>query len=121
MTLAHRFISSEPTICPICRRQAIWCGYGPYDSTRSIMWSCGDLGCTNILRKFYHMSDQRLTGYEDACIREAGDQAGQFLDSIGKTDLAQLSAEEWMHFLRIFLEQFGETMKRKITEGEAPF
>jgi hypothetical protein len=36
---------------------------------------------------------------DTAAVLKAGDVAGQYLDEIGKTDLATLSAQEWQDFL----------------------
>lgn len=38
---------------------------------------------------------------ESAAAIEAGRQAGQYLESIGKTDLAALSKEEWKTFCEV--------------------
>lgn len=41
------------------------------------------------------------TAYEDAALEHAGDCAGEYLDSIGKTDLATLTQEEWQQLIRV--------------------
>lgn len=41
------------------------------------------------------MSAEQFDEYELGAMLEAGRSAGGYLDEIGKTDLAVLSAEEW--------------------------
>lgn len=40
---------------------------------------------------------------DDACVRAGGDRAGAYLDSIGKTDLAQLNPAQWHKFCQILV------------------
>ena len=65
-----------------------------------------------------------LTQYEEAAIKEAGFQAGDYIQSVGKTDLALYSESEWLAFLRvIYLGATGEVRKRTslITDDDIPF
>lgn len=39
------------------------------------------------------------TPNEEAAIAHGGDMAGEYLDSLGKTDLATLTREEWLTLL----------------------
>lgn len=55
------------------------------------------------------------TEQEKAAVEHAGQMAGEYLDSIRKTDLAKLSHEEWDTFCRVmcgaFIEKVSETSK----------
>jgi hypothetical protein len=70
------------------------------------------------------------TPNEIAAMRHAGHMAGEYLDSIAKTDLATLSIEEWHSFIECvvtgYCEHFADLIARDakrraaITEG-VPF
>ena len=50
------------------------------------------------------------TDAEIAAIRSASEPAGQYLESIGKTDLAKLEFDEWMTFLECVCTAFQNEM-----------
>ncbi|MES2783577.1 MAG: DUF6511 domain-containing protein, partial [Pseudomonadota bacterium] len=47
-----------------------------------------------------------LTDTENKAVMATGDLAGQYLDKLGKTDLATMSYEEWMDFIADTCENF---------------
>jgi hypothetical protein len=51
------------------------------------------------------------TPNEQAAIDAAGAQAGSYLDSIGKTDLAKLTADEWRTFCTAMVGGYVETLQ----------
>ena len=60
-----------------------------------------------------------LPHYEVLAIDAAGVQAGAYLDTIGKTDLAAFSPEEWRQLIAlIFLTATAEL--RTLVEKDAP-
>ncbi len=102
------------------------CGYGPYgaacwlcqridDGTGfpgngrdETVWSCKDHHDGALYKKARNMSRQEFEGVERTALIEAGKDAGAYLDSIGKTDLAQLEKYEWAEFLKIVVRRFGD-------------
>jgi hypothetical protein len=62
---------------------------------RNIIWLCDHKQCHAVARRFFAMSAEQFDEYELGAMLEAGRSAGGYLDEIGKTDLALLSAEEW--------------------------
>ncbi len=48
--------------------------------------------------------------YEETALDYASEQGGEYLESIGKTDLAALEPEEWQQFIKIV--GFAFLMKR---------
>ena len=58
---------------------------------RNVIWLCDHKQCHAVARMFFAISAEQFDEYE----LEAGRSAGGYLDEIGKTDLALLSAEEW--------------------------
>jgi hypothetical protein len=53
----------------------------------------------------------KTTETEEIAIQAGGEKAGAFLDSIGKTDLAELTEGEWSTFLAEFLDGYSDRMR----------
>lgn len=64
------------------------------------------------------MSDKEFHGDEKLAIAAASKVAGQYLDQIGKTDLATLTYDEFIEFFERFE---AERQKVLISIMEAPF
>lgn len=64
------------------------------------------------------MNDVSETELE--ALRVGGERAGAYLDSINKTDLADLTAEEWDEFLSLILCGYSERI-RELTSEAPPF
>lgn len=59
--------------------------------------------------------------YELIARRDAGSAAGAYLDEIGKSDLADLTEEQWLKFLAKVISGFGDSLRTQIAELRAPF
>ena len=66
------------------------------------------------------MARRTIDEYEGRALEDGGNAGGEYLDSIGKTDLAQLKPEEWSTFLGCILQGYAESM-REIVLKEVPF
>lgn len=60
--------------------------------------------------------------HEIAAIAAAGPLAGEYLESIGKTDLATLSEAEWLTFLEVVVTAYQDALVRALeaSRGHAP-
>lgn len=58
-----------------------------------------------------------FTQTEEAAIEVGGQAAGQYLDKVGKTDLADLTKQEWFDFLCAFLAGYSEHMRAEVREA----
>lgn len=67
------------------------------------------------------MPTETLDAFENAAALEAGTRAGEYLDEIGKTDLASLDRDEWLTFLKRIVVGYEQALRRKILNGEPPF
>lgn len=108
----------HPASCIVCGRRPEGYGYTP-TARHAIAWACTDH--LPEARMAYHMPRTKLDAFEQVALRDAGDMAGAYLDSIGETDLAKLSEEQWLIFRKTMLEEFGESMRRQIDKDGAPF
>jgi hypothetical protein len=115
-----RFATKQPTVCAVCRRRAMWLGYAP-NHRGPYIWLCDDNGCHAAAKRVYAMPNPILDAYEIGAALEAGADAGAYLEELGKTDLAQLTGDEWREFLHRLYVGFEQVMRRKILGGEPPF
>lgn len=111
---------AEPVVCGVCRRRATGLGQSPRQGA-PVLWLCSNLECQSVSRKVYSMSERLLDAYEVQARAEAGQHAGEYLDTIGKTKLDDLSPEEWFTFLDKVLFGFEHSLRRRFVEGAAPF
>lgn len=58
---------------------------------------------------------------EYEAVEAAGDEVGEFLEGIGKTDLATLTREEWLDFVAHAYECVCTRVRAKWEAGEVPF
>lgn len=108
-------------ICFCCLRQDD--GVGVYSSGYKmrvdVAWSC--LKHVPLGRKAFAMSAQDFNRVETKATKEAGKRAGQYLNSLGVTDLAKLTVEEYAEFCRAMIIGFGDAMEQLLASDEAPF
>lgn len=111
-------------VCCSCARPAIGIGYAPNRSRTvgvdQIAWCCDDPECIAIARDSYEMKQLEFSRIDQLAAGDAGEKGGAYLDSIGKTDLAQLSEEEWQQFLLHVVGGYREALKGRL-RNEAPF
>jgi hypothetical protein len=71
------------------------------------------------LRKGQVMTD--LSDWEEKAIDHASDMAGEYLESLGKTDLATMTHEEWRALIAgVYLNATGKIQEFSAS-GDVPF
>lgn len=106
---------NDPADCHFCKRYAIGLGAGsPGGSPR---WVCID--CVPHIREIRAV--RNFEPYELIALEEAGSKAGELLDGIGKTDLADLTEQQWRDFLKTVIHGFGASLREQVATGSAPF
>jgi hypothetical protein len=58
--------------------------------------------------------------HEIAAIAAASPMAGEYLDSIGKTDLAVLTEAEWLTLLEVIITAYQDELVRRLDQGRYP-
>ena len=94
-------------------------GYSLFRRRDHIVWTCNTH--ISLAKTVYNMNKNKLSNTELECLLVAGDSGGQYLDQIGKTDLAKLGPEEWQLFLTTILTAYGEAMSVAVGADKAPF
>lgn len=60
--------------------------------------------------------------HEIEAMLAASAPAGEYLESIGQTDLAQLDENQWMTFIEVVCTNYVDKLRSlKAADGEAPF
>lgn len=54
------------------------------------------------------------TETEIAAMRYASDMAGEYLESLEKTDLATMTEDEWMNLMEVIITGFSDSMARAV-------
>jgi len=103
----------EEAICAVCARRATGWGYGDYSRFNKppILWLCDDLTCIDIAKATYEMKQDEFTRMESLAAGKGGEEAGAFLEQIGKTDLAKLTKAEWFEFCRRMIVGYRKALK----------
>jgi hypothetical protein len=58
--------------------------------------------------------------HETAAIAAASPVAGEYLDSIGKTDLATLTEAEWLTLLEVIVTAYQDELARRLDRARNP-
>jgi hypothetical protein len=71
--------------------------------------------CMNVLCRRRGVADP--DEHETAAIAAASPMAGEYLESIGKTDLAMLSEAEWLTLLEVVVTAYQDELARRLDAG----
>lgn len=114
------FRDKEPICCAVCKRESTGIGYSP-SMKAPIAWLCDD--CVALGKTVYSMTIKDFNQHEACSLSDAGDKAGEYLEGIGKSDLASLTREEWVTFLKTVLFGFEDAMRSRLksaAQGSKP-
>jgi hypothetical protein len=104
----------EPAECTICKRAAVGLGVG---DARDPRWLCAE--CVLLAGDIREV--RRLNVYEIAAIHEAGDVGGQYLETLNQFDLSELQPAQYQEFCKRVILGFGDSIRKQIRSGRAPF
>jgi len=98
-------------ICAVCAREGRGFGFDP-----SLIGLKGPVLCAcsmNCLRLIAKRRGAMIdpTPNEKAAFRHGGNMGGEILDSLGKTDLAQLSEAEWLSFVEAIITGYCDALR----------
>lgn len=108
-------------LCCVCRRPAVGLAVTAKGRRNSPLgWVCDDAECIQIAKDSFDMRQLDFNRLDELATQEGGNEAGQYLDAIGKTDLAQLTEQQWQEFCRKMVGGYRLALKTKLKD-EAPF
>jgi Family of unknown function (DUF6511) len=114
-------------ICPVCRREARWWAWFDTrfgisdprrDRSRRRLCSCR---CQDICHRRHGMVDP--TEHEVAAMRAASPVAGEYIESLGKTDLAAFAEDEWLTLIEVIVTAYTDALRDRADQQgkvEAP-
>ncbi len=106
-------------VCGCCGRAATGFGYAP-KTGQPIIWVCDDPQCLQIAKDSYSMQQDKFSRIESLATGKGGEEGGQFLDDLGKTDLATLNEGEWFEFCRRIVAGYRKALIADL-RNEVPF
>jgi hypothetical protein len=106
-------------LCGCCGRTATGFGYAPRTG-QTILWVCDDPACLQLAKDSYSMKQEIFTRLESLAAGKGGEEGGAYLDTIGKTDLATLTTDEWFELNRRIVAGYRKGLVELI-KNEAPF
>lgn len=106
-------------ICACCARDSAGFGYTPKHGQPALI-VCDDPQCLQIARETYHMKQDTFTRIERLAVEKGGEEAGEFLDAIGRTDLSTMTSDEWGEFCRRLVAGYRNALISGL-KNEAPF
>lgn len=106
--------NSQPTICHVCGRQAIGIGISTKHETH---WLCAE--CSLIADRVRDC--RRLNAYELKARAGGLKAAGELLERIGKTDLADFDEAEALMLCGAIWQGCGDGLRKLLVNGDSPF
>ena len=104
-------------LCPCCRvRQTVSIRYHP-KSGMPYIWLCENIKCMEAKERIYAMSDRDYEENVEKALWIGGQAGGAYLDKIGKTDLATLTNEEYLIYLKTILRHMEEEMLKNVEKS----
>ena len=117
-----RSAPNKPKLCAVCRRFARGFGYAPAlgcisDIDSPVLAFCS-ITCMDLAAKEKGMIDPNR--FEQAALHYASLQAGQYIESIQKTDLQHYSFEEWCTLIDVIVTGFTDGLRNEQHAASQP-
>ncbi len=77
--------------------------------------------CLDFLVRSKGENPVNLAPIEAEAIMAASEAIGTHLEKLGKTDMATMTAEEWLDFLAAAYSSIGDQVRERLASGEVPF
>lgn len=106
-------------VCAVCARPGTGHGYAPSDR-HPIAWLCDDPACVQIAKDTYSMRQEKFARVDSLAAGQGGEAMGAYLDEIGKSDLAELTEEQWFEACRRMIAGYRVALTTTLS-GESPF
>ena len=101
--------------CPICGRAG---GWATVNIPNQQLGQVCSATCASIFIRA--KGDIHMQQFEKDAVLKGGDMGGQYLDQIGKTDLATLTAEQWAEFCGLIYRGTCDALRDRAND-EIPF
>lgn len=110
---------SHSETCSICKRRA---SRLTLDTEGGRTWHvCESISCVAVVEHASSMKRESFDAFEALALVDGGKAGGGYLDSIGVTDLARLSKDQYHQFLQTVLSGYAQSMRSRLISNAAPF
>lgn len=97
-------------ICAVCRREARGFGFDPaLGRVHGRPAAACSMRCLDVVFMVRGMIDP--TPNERAAIRRGGEMGGEYLESVRKADLSQLTETEWLTFVEAVITGYCDALR----------
>lgn len=107
-------------VCAVCGREsvdAIGVGAG---HRVPMVWTCSQRCRIAVLSTYQHLVEDDLGHFERIAREYGGTKGGHYLEQIGKTDLAELTQDQWRTYLHAVFDAYADAMVRQYKRVHAP-
>ena len=107
-------------LCAVCRREARGFGFWPrfIHAEAPRLQLCSML-CQNITARLKAMIDPKK--HEVQALAAACQSGGEYVESLGKTDLATFTGEEWATLIEVAVTAFQDHLRTAYANDPPPF
>ena len=107
-------------LCAVCRREARGFGFSPrfIHAEAPRLQLCSML-CQNITARLKAMIDPKK--HEVQALAAASRGAGEYVESLGKTDLAAFTQEQWATLIEVVVTAFQDHLRTVYANEPPPF
>lgn len=107
-------------LCAICRREARGFGFSPRMARlQGLDLALCSMLCLNTAKRFKGMIDPNE--HEAAALCHASKTAGQYVESLGSTDLAFWTEQEWATLVDLIVTAFQDHLRQAYQDHPTPF
>lgn len=114
MTFAPTAVDNTPAVCNCCGRHAIGIGIGDAKEPRYL---CGE--CVLLIEQIKQV--RRMDPYELEALSGGVDAVGEYLEKIGKTDLADMDELDARMLVKAAWQGCADRLREVVRKGVAPF
>jgi len=108
--------------CVVCGRSARGYAYQEPSNPLAPKLAACSMRCLEIIYRNGKVGFVfNLNHYENQAVDAASDEAGAYLEEIGKTDLATLTPDEWRNLISLVLVKATAEIQRLTDEKAVPF
>lgn len=112
----------DDAVCATCARSATGIGYAPPGKNNAApLWVCDDPTCLQTAIESYQMKQDKFNGIEIVSCREGLIAGVEYLQTINKSDIYEMSEPEANEYARRMIAGYRKALKSGIENGEAPF
>jgi hypothetical protein len=103
-------------LCDVCRREARGFGWFDVHVAKPRLRHLCSMACQDLCHRRRGMIDP--TPNEKAAFAHGGEMGGEYLDSIGKTDLETLQPDEWLTFVEAVVTGYCDHLRALVDRDE---